>query len=102
MLVTIFPSLLFATALVPANTLMAHFFIWNVLTAPFVETSFIGVTVACGVTESVIAPTTGSAGWPKMCACNGIMSVWKKYTLRPSINDDSHWNGTSGKLFGLL
>ena len=62
-LVTIFPSLLFATALVPANTLMAHVFIWNVLTAPFVETSFIGVAVACGVTLLVgkqLEPLWGS------------------------------------------
>jgi membrane associated rhomboid family serine protease len=62
-LVTIFPSLVFATALVPANTLMAHFFIWNVLTAPFVETSFIGVVVACGVTLLVgkqLEPLWGS------------------------------------------
>lgn len=62
-MVTIFPSLLFATALVPANTLMAHFFIWNVVTAPFVETSFFGVVVACAVTLLVgkqLEPLWGS------------------------------------------
>lgn len=62
-LVSMFPSLLFATALVPANTLMAHFFIWNVLTAPFVETSFLGAAVAIGVTLLVgkqLEPLWGS------------------------------------------
>jgi hypothetical protein len=46
LLAAIFPSLVVAFELVPANTIMAHFFIWNLLTAAFLETSFFGVLSA--------------------------------------------------------
>ena len=62
-LVTAFPGLLRATALVPANTMSAHFFIWNVLTATFVESNIFGVITACGVTLLVgkqLEPLWGS------------------------------------------
>jgi membrane associated rhomboid family serine protease len=44
------PGFLRAVALVPANTLMVHFFIWNFFTASFVEVNFFGAATACGVT----------------------------------------------------
>ena len=63
LLVTVAPALLSATALIPANTFMAHFFIWNLATAPFVETSVVGVGVAVAVTLLVgkqLEPLWGS------------------------------------------
>ena len=46
LLVSIVPSLLYVLALVPANTMMVHFFFWNVFTAGFVNDSFIVVRPA--------------------------------------------------------
>jgi hypothetical protein len=45
LLAALFPSLVMAFELVPAN-IMAHFFIWNLLTAGFLETSLFGVLSA--------------------------------------------------------
>jgi hypothetical protein len=42
----LFPPTVKALALVPANTVVAHFFVWNLITAAFLETSAFGTLCA--------------------------------------------------------
>ncbi|KAL6068171.1 hypothetical protein QOT17_008416 [Balamuthia mandrillaris] len=44
-LTLLYPPLFNVLALIPANTFLAHFWVWNLITSAFVETNFLGVLV---------------------------------------------------------
>lgn len=50
LLLAAFPTLIYGVALVPANTMATHLFIWNVVTAGFANDSIVGVVAGIAVT----------------------------------------------------
>eukprot|EP01052_Picozoa_sp_SAG31_P046415 SAG31_NODE_8869_length_1370_cov_2.208497_3_plen_179_part_00 len=50
LLLAAFPTLLYGIALVPANTMASHLFVWNVATAGFTNDSLVGVVAGIAVT----------------------------------------------------